>query len=116
MRLIFADQPFLSVPGTAAALAGDALDAAPDSRVLRAKDGELFFGPDLDVIVLAFSGGPWFRSAPAFRLRPGVFSRRHASPCLLSFLDVLPGSLSFFSILHLIPSPLSYSKPPRRPT
>src|SRR5262245_13941154 len=74
MSFIFADQPFLGVPGTAAAFASDALNATHFAHVLCAESGELSFRPDLDVIVLALSGCSWFRPASSFRLRPGVFS------------------------------------------
>src|SRR5262249_39717713 len=42
VRLVFTDQPLLSVPGTAAAFARDALDAAPLAHVLCTKCAELF--------------------------------------------------------------------------
>jgi hypothetical protein len=101
VRLVFTDQPFLSVPGTAAAFACDALNAASFTHVLRAKSGELSFGPDLDVIVLAFSRGPRLRPDTAFGLRPGALSRRHALPRRLRLLDVLPGGLSLFRSSHI---------------
>src|SRR5262245_53477757 len=100
MRLVFTDQPLLSVPGAAAAFACDALYAAPLAHVLRAKSSEFFFRPDLDVIVLALSRGSRFRSTTALGLRDGSLSRRHASPCRLRLLDVLPGSLSLFCSSH----------------
>src|SRR6185436_20932164 len=67
----------------------------------RAKSGELSFGPDLDVIVYAFSRGPGLRPATAFGLRPGALSRRHALPRRLRLLDVLPCSLSLFRSSHI---------------
>ncbi len=103
MRLVFADQPLLSVPRTTGAFASDALDATPFAYVLRAESGELFSGPDLDVIVLALSGGSWFRSTPALGLRLGASSRRHPSPRFLRFLDVLPCGFSLFCGSHLSP-------------
>src|SRR5262249_17919823 len=101
VRLVLTDQPLLSVPGTAAAFARDALDAAPFAHVLCAKRGELFFWPDLDVIVLAFFRCPRLRSSPAFGFRPRAFSRRHALPRRLRLLDVLPGRIPLFRCSHI---------------
>src|SRR5262249_31638807 len=90
VRLLVTHQPLLTLPGPAAAFARAALDASPFAHVLCTKRAELFFGPDLDVIVLAFSRDPRLRPAPAFGLRSRAFSRRHASPRRLRLLDVLP--------------------------
>src|SRR5262245_30299801 len=109
VRLVLTDQPLLRIPGTAAALACDTLDAAPFANVLRAKSGELSFGPDLDVIVLASSRGSGLRPAPAFGLRDGTLSRRHTSPCRLRLLDVLPGGLSLFCSGHFASLSLPFS-------
>ena len=44
VRLIFTDQPLLNVPGTTAAFACYALNAASFAHVLRAESGELSLG------------------------------------------------------------------------
>jgi len=89
MRMLLADQPFLSAPRSAGALAGDTFNATSLADVLCAERLELSLRPDLDVKELAAATRAGPRSRATSRLGSRPRARGLRLPRGPGFADVL---------------------------